>query len=348
MNTEKQLGEQEERINELWKQIVDREAREHDANQRLAEVLPKLESLENMAKGYDTRFIQLEDKMTELDLLIKEKNQEVDEALKPGFSLLAEIKTLYEDYFFKPEATIKSKVEKLTEHHSTIEKFEQSSFAVKKEIEDFRDAVYGNEESKIKGLKKELEDLVTKHQASNDEWKGTYGTLYDKINGLLPGATATGLAKAYQDQRKSYFAPILAWSIVFALTIIGMIWFAISSYVEYNTFEDSLSHILSRLPFFIPAIWLAFFASKRQNQNMRLLQEYAYKEALAKSYEGHKREIDKLPEGDTKNELLAKHLAAIVDMCGYNPSMTLENKSHDEKPPSLLDFLRPKRSTSKT
>jgi hypothetical protein len=98
-------------------------------------------------------------------------------------------------------------------------------------------------------------------------------------------------------------------------------------------FQDTLIHILARLPFFIPAVWLAIFAGKKQNQNTRLQQEYSYKESLAKSYEANRREIDKLAEGDKKTELLISHLATMVTMLGYNPSNTLEHQSHNEKTP---------------
>lgn len=112
----------------------------------------------------------------------------------------------------------------------------------------------------------------------------------------------------------------------------GVIFYHTISTKEFSI-VDSLNHILARLPFFIPAVWLAIFASKQQSQYKRLQQEYVYKETLAKSYESYKREIDILPESDEKILLQQKLISAMVEMCGFNPSLTLENKSHDDKPP---------------
>ena len=171
---------------------------------------------------------------------------------------------------------------------------------------------------------------------------------------LNVGATATGLSKAYQDQKINYKWPVIMWSMVFGLTVGGMMTFGIYFYKDVSTIEDSLQHILARLPFFIPAVWLAIFASKQQSQYKRLQQEYVYKETLSKSFEAYKREIDQLPESDEKNVLHQKLITAMVDMCGYNPSLTLEHKSHDDKPPipgtDLLKNLRPnkKKTTTET
>lgn len=109
--------------------------------------------------------------------------------------------------------------------------------------------------------------------------------------------------------------------------------FGIVVYTQVNDLWDSLRHILARLPFFIPAVWLAIFASKQQSQNKRLQQEYIYKETLAKYYEAYKREIDQLPDGDEKKLLQQRLITSMVEMCGYNPSLTLEHKSQEDKLP---------------
>lgn len=115
--------------------------------------------------------------------------------------------------------------------------------------------------------------------------------------------------------------------------MIGMVYYAIWTVSDSNDIGSALMNILSRAPFFIPTIWLALFASKQQSQNRRLEQEYAYKESLAKSYDGYKREIEKLPESAEKNEIMEKLVRTMVDTAGFNPSSTLEKNSHNDKPP---------------
>jgi hypothetical protein len=122
----------------------------------------------------------------------------------------------------------------------------------------------------------------------------------------------------------------------------GMICFAIKNLKDVKDLNQALMTVVSRLPFFIPAFWLAIFASKQQSQNKRLQQEYAYKETLTKSYEADKREIEHLPDSEEKNALSAKLLSTMIDMAKENPSATLHSDSHNDAPPSVLDLFKMK------
>lgn len=250
---------------------------------------------------------------------------------------LSKINDHYEDYFNAEDLTSNSKYETVNEHYKTSEQFLKSATEIRDQLNEFKEFIQGNEKLKTAGFKKDIETLYENNKKANEDletdWSTRYKTLYDKIEGLLPGATATGLSKAYEDQKKKYRMPVIMWSVVFGLTVGGMMLFGWHFYKDVNDLADSLQHILARLPFFIPAVWLAIFASKQQSQYKRLQQEYVYKETLSKSYEAYKREIDKLPESAVKNQLHEKLIAAMVEMCGYNPSLTLEHKSHEEKPP---------------
>lgn len=287
--------------------------------------------------------------------------QQIQTSLSDSQKSIENINSHYKDYFEKTDPSIKTKLETVTEHHANIDKFLKAATSIKDDLEGFKEFIYGDESLKKEGFKKELEGMFSKAKAANEDlnklWGDTYQTLYDKIEGLLPGATSTGLSKAYQEQNKNYKWPVIMWSIVFGCTVLGMMIFGIYFYTDVSsngvsTIQDSLQHILARLPFFIPAVWLAVFASKQQSQYKRLQQEYVYKETLSKSFEAYKREIDQLPESDEKDILHQKLIAAMVDMCGYNPSLTLEHKSHDDKPPIpgtglLPNFGLGKRKTTK-
>jgi len=323
-NENGQTKELEERIGKAWQEVVAMEER--------------LKAIPGQVDGFTQ-------KLTDLEKAIETKKEQ-----------LSKIESHYSDYFSKPDAATKSKHEVVTEHHANVDKFLKAATELKDDLDEFRDFVMGNESLKKVGFKKELEDLFEKNKTTNEklqtEWSNTYKTLYDKIEGLLPGATSTGLSKAYQDQKQNYRLPVIVWSSVFGVTITCMIAFGLYFYTEVKTLDDSLRLILARLPFFIPAIWLAIFASKQQSQYKRLQQEYIYKETLAKSFESYKREIDQLPEGEEQTELQHKLISAMVEMCGYNPSLTLEHKSHEEKPPipgtSLLNWPKRKKQVTDT
>jgi len=305
---EEKLNDLENRTNNAWQKVVEQEER--------------ISTLIGEANAFSDKVNALEQRLTE------------------NLSKFDSLNNHFIDYFNKPTPEEKSKFETVTEHQQNISQFLKSATELKEQIEGFKEFIYGNETTGKTGFKKETELWVEKDKSSiadqQKKWEETYQTLYEKIEGLVPGATSTGLSKAYQDQKTNYTTPIAIWSAVFSLVIIGMVIFAIDSYSqvkEVAKLSDSLLHIVDRLPFFIPAVWLAIFASKQQSQFKRLQQEYIYKETLSKSYEAYKREIDKLPDGDEKNKILEKLIKSMVDMCGYNPSITLEHKSHNDKPP---------------
>jgi uncharacterized coiled-coil protein SlyX len=326
---ESEAAKQETRLNELWAKIVAAES----SGQTLQQTMAKLE-----AESAE---------LSKTNSEVQESFESFEESLTETTEKLETISKNFTEYFTRVDPNSKSKFENVVEHHAAIDKIIQEIEASRKEVVDFKNLFFGDGTAEAPGLKKRVEAFLKEsernYKALLQKKEENFKALFDKVEGLLPGATSTGLAKAFQEQKESYLRPVIIWSFTFVCTIVSMIAFALYEFKEVKEsvtdITGSLIHIVSRLPFFAPAIWLAIFAAKRQNQSMRLLQEYSYKETLAKSYEGHKREIDKLPKSEEKNELLSKHLATMVEMCASNPSLTLEHKSHDERPP-FLDWIK--------
>jgi hypothetical protein len=77
-------------------------------------------------------------------------------------------------------------------------------------------------------------------------------------------------------------------------------------------------------------LWLTLFASKRRSESLRLQQEYAHKEALAKSYQNFKAQIDAL--GQSEPELMNKLLSSAIEAVSKNASDTLDKKHGDKTP----------------
>lgn len=234
------------------------------------------------------------------------------------------------------------------------------------ELDDFHKKVFGSIDSDGKqagGLKSELDARVTQLDNLEAAQLTKYQALYEKIEKLLPGATSAGLAKAYEVQRRSFSVPIRNSTKLFyaAVGLMPVVAFLTSiqsigawsiSFASHDTLEAILKSMLMKLPLMAPLIWLAVFASIRRSQYERLQQEYAHKEALAKSYESYKKQLEALlkEEGEPlQKELISKAIEAI----SYNASQTLDGKHRDkmplehaldvlasEKGQSLLDRLR--------
>lgn len=127
------------------------------------------------------------------------------------------------------------------------------------------------------------------------------------------GVTALAISAAVTVTQKFTLSPF-SWELI-----------SIVSAKEY------LDKILFKLPIVIPFLWATLTVSKRRSEMHRLAEEYAHKEALAKSYEGFKQQIVDLSKDD--DQLLRNLLEVILRAISSNAAKTLEGK-HGEKMPA--------------
>lgn len=209
----------------------------------------------------------------------------------------------------------------------------------------------------VGGLSKEVDDkleFLTNLETSN---KTRYDALITEIQALLPGATSAGLATAYRQMKNSYNKPIKTFECLFYIAI-GLLvfittlsifknvsisketWFSYEL-ANFETWNDAFKGMLIKLPLYGALIWFAFFASKRRSENQRLQQEYAHKEALAKSYGSYKKQIEALDDEDMV--LQKEFIAKMVDAIAFNASQTLDGNHGDKHPiQTLFDQLSDK------
>lgn len=216
-----------------------------------------------------------------------------------------------------------------------------------KELDDFHKKIFGklNEQGEIdNGLKFEINERKDALDLMKVKQQSQYDALKKQIEGLIPGATSVGLATAYHDLSISFDKPIKKNTNLFFCSIATIILISILltidrvelttltlEFIELNNLKDVGRFLLQRLPIVLPAIWLAIFASKRRSEAERLKQEYAHKEALAKSYQSFKFQIEEL-DSDNKEPLLEKLLYVAIDTISTNASSTLDKKHGDNAP----------------
>lgn len=174
------------------------------------------------------------------------------------------------------------------------------------------------------------------------EQKVKYRALNDQIESLLPGATSAGLASAYGQLKSSFETPIKNANRLFygaiGILIIGGIILAIEkvslangiAFAQVQDWPSFLRSLAHRLPFYGPIIWLAYYATKRRSEFQRLQQEYAHKEALSKSYESYKKQIEDL--GGNNEEMLKGLMMRAIEAISRNASDTLDGKHGDKMP----------------
>lgn len=214
-----------------------------------------------------------------------------------------------------------------------------------KGIESFYEkslGVLGEDGKRAGGYSGDLDGLKRNLIEFEDQQKIKYRALNLQIENLLPGATSVGLASAYRDMKDSFVAPIRfaggAFYVSIAVLIFGSIVMAVDSatiegglkFKELGDWQSVLRSLVYKLPFYGPAVWVAYYASKRRSEYQRLQQEYAHKEALAKSYDSYKKQIKELDLED--DEMLVALLNKAIDAIAHNASQTLDGKHGDKMP----------------
>jgi hypothetical protein len=231
----------------------------------------------------------------------------------------------------------------IEEDQVEIENFIKTTDSAVKDLLKFHLLVFGENDD---GFSRELDELMASMDAFEKKQKLKYEALNQQIEELLPGATSAGLASAYNEMKGTFDAPIKSASKLFygsVAALVGLSLFVASGFLALDEVSsaggDSWSFVfmglVGKLPYYVPIVWLAFYATRRRSECQRLQQEYAHKESLAKSYNSYKRQIDKL---DDKDNVMQKELIMkAVDAIAFNPSETLDGKHGDKTP--AYDFV---------
>lgn len=230
--------------------------------------------------------------------------------------------------------------------------------SVKNEVDElaqYHKVIFGDKESdNNSGLKVEIEKRRKDLIALETENKNNYEALFKKIEGLLPGATSAGLASAYKELKDKFDSSIKNYTRAFTgalLLLIGASFvMSLSSFSIFPVFEMKfidvqqwdviLRAVIYKTPFMLPIIWFAIFSAKRRSQYERLQQEYAHKEAFAKSYESYKLQLTELKI--ESNELQMALIEKAIQAIAYNASVTLDGKHEDSSPfTQVIEKLTP-------
>ncbi len=178
------------------------------------------------------------------------------------------------------------------------------------------------------------DELVKEKTSAHDELvkekTSEYDDLVKKIEKIMPGAISAGLGEDFSKQKKRLEKQIGNWSILFFVAIASLISFggwAIWDVENVNNIADYSYSLLSKIPMLTALVWFVSYVSKRRSEYNRLTQEYAHKEAVAKSYGSCKKQTE---GADPK--LLESLLKNTIESIAYNPSGTLDRKHGDKMP----------------
>jgi len=270
------------------------------------------------------------------------------------------------------DTQISQAVEEVVANKDNIEEINESVVDEVKYLREFYIKIFGklnDNDERVGGLSNEITDRLAVLRALESSNKLRYEELLKQIESLLPGATSAGLARAYMQMKRSYEQPIIWFTRFFYVAIVLLVISSMISIFDlshdpqgwhfgiqrFDTWDAAIKGLINKLPLYGSLIWFAYYVSKRRSEAQRLQQEYAHKEALAKSYASYKKQIDALDTGDT--ELQKDFIAKMIDAIAYNASATLDGnhgdkhpfqelvdkvgkKLEDMKPSEILDFFK--------
>lgn len=164
------------------------------------------------------------------------------------------------------------------------------------------------EEAKNSSIElKALAEMATSVDRTVTEYKTQLAALISEcalqlktIKELLPGATSTGLAHAFDARAKTFSKPSVHWQWLFIGSVILLVllsvtgvWHTLQS-GKVLTYDELLRLWLARLPIAGALIWMSLHASHEAALAKRLEEDYGYKSAIASSFLGFHEQMLKI------------------------------------------------------
>jgi hypothetical protein len=145
------------------------------------------------------------------------------------------------------------------------------------------------------------------------------------ITDLLPGATAAGLAHAFDKRRETFKKPSARWQWVFVTSVLAVVGLTISGLWHVfkagvpPSYDELIRLWLSRLPVMAALVWLALHASRESALAKRLEEDYGYKAAISSCFEGFKKQMSEVGTGVPSGSALAKLLTDTLNTIASPP-----------------------------
>ncbi len=299
--------------------LIIKEKTEEYTNE-LNEIVKLKENVENKISEVNKIITRLEDKENTADETLEEIKDVRDKIYEPDVN----------------DIVLADEIETFIEENNN---FNKKTSSIYEELRKYKKAILGYKDEKgkqIEGLKHKFDQQINSFQNLYQLNEEKQKELFQRIEGLLKGASTVALSKSFNEHKESFNISNWVWIFIFIISIGSMMGLSVWGFVNADyKFEEMWKYTLGNIPFLAGAVWLAVYSSKQRSQNKRLQQEYAYKEDVAKIYYGLKQEIESMGKTEIGTKLNQQILETIISVVAENPSNTLESKSHEDKGPIL-------------
>lgn len=299
-----------------------------DYNELYKELTEKIDNLSNFMEEYP----ELDEKLSEIDEFISDVEENLTKS-NTSLNALNDKKKQIDEFY-----------QNIFGYNSIDENGEDTFVEGKKAI---LENLYQELKKDITNTKKEIDNInenyKSKYDVFENEHKDKYQKLTDDIGKLLPNALTAGLSSGFsakkteeEDLLKSSKSTFYIGLVV--LIIFGLIPFLVSIYYLYNghKLEETILKmprlVLAIIPIYIPALWLTHSSSKKINLSKRLIEEYAHKEVLSKTYEGLSKQIANIDDEEQSEELRYRLLSILLQVVSENPGKLISNYETSDHP----------------
>lgn len=159
-----------------------------------------------------------------------------------------------------------------------------------------------------------------------------YSELKEQIEGLISGATSGNLAFATKARKDSFKWPKRFWTLLQIAAVGSLVWFGFwildtTEIGDSTTMLDIVFLILLKSPVIAAIILLEEFARRNRNIVFRLEEDYGYKEVISSSFEGYRREMEKVDLAE-KNIAVSKLSTNLLDAMAKEPGRAFDKEKH--------------------
>lgn len=266
------------------------------------------------------------------------------------------------------ETQIKSLETSSTTSFNKINDLLSKSTELKTEISDLYDEVFGYETNAgehEEGLKEELDKTYNelsdnmkmlsdnfvqlkkeKEEEFNDvisEAIKKHDAIVAEIKSHLPDGVAAGLAGAFHEKKetetqtmeKDYkkFDHLLKWMIGVAILpfLVYIIWLFNGKSLD-EIIKTIPNMTFAVLPLYAPLVWLGIHLNKKINLSKKLIEEYAYKEAISKAVTGVSEQIKSLKDDEASQEIYENLIRFVISASADNPGKYITEYNKCDNP----------------
>lgn len=300
------------------------------------DLLRKVERLTELSEQFEAFLEEHPDLDTELRN-IATANQKVDESQKRisiALNSIIESKREIDDLMLE-----------IFGYEHENEENEETVFVpgVKQKLVESLDRLQKSMDEAKKEIQKIISDSYSNFTIFKEEHEQTYKEIVAKINELLPNALTAGLSSAFSKKKeteevtarklqKNFAIGIISLTLISLLPVAVSIISLVKDVTLMTVIERLPRLVIGILPIYIPALWFTYSSIKKLNLSKRLIEEYAHKEVLSKTYEGLNTQISSLQNDGQSEELRFRLLANFLQATAENPGKLISNYNASDHP----------------